>query len=129
MLSVTSQISSVIGLTVDDFWEAVNDTLSSYGVDDIGDATNIKKLRALAKVEGWRFVVNATAGEYDVSRDSGESQVWDKRNQLHTNAKAQLSAAQAQAEQLGYVDSSATYSTVTFGAVVYDDAYSITEDD
>lgn len=128
MLTVTQQISSVVGLDASSFSEAVNDTLVSYGVTDIANATDIGKLRALAKVQAWQEVVNVTASEYDISRDSGESQVWDKRNQLHTNARTQLSMAQSDAERLGYVNTDSAYNTVSFGTVVYDDPYSITED-
>lgn len=129
MLEITSAISSVIGLVSSDFTEAVNDTLVNYGVNSIASATNIKKLRLLAKIEAWRTVVNVTVAEYDQSRDSGESQVWDKKNQLHTNAKAQLEAAETQAASLGYVADGATYNTVAFGTITYNDPYSITEDE
>jgi hypothetical protein len=128
MLTVTAQISTVIGLTSDSFDEAVNDTLVAYGVDGIASVTDINKLRTLARVEAWRTVVNATAGEHDHSSDSGETSVYFKRNQLHENAKAQLLASEAQAERLGYVVNSASYNMVTFGTVVYDDPYAITED-
>lgn len=128
MLEITQSISSVIGLTVDKFYQAVNETLLSYGVDDIADATDIRKLRTLARVEAWRFAADSTAAEYDISRDSGESTVSDKRSQLHAQALKRLDAARADAEQQGYISDDATYNTVAFGTLTFTDTYTITED-
>ncbi len=129
MLTVTKAVSDAIGLTSDLFEEATNDVLAIYGVEDIADANNVHKLRTLARVEAWRVVIDATAVEYDQSRDSGETQVWDKRNQLHTNAVKQLERAKADANEYGYLPADSVGNTITIGAIVYDDPYSITEDD
>ena len=127
MLEMTDAISSVVGLVASSFAEAVNDVLLAYGVNTIAEATDIRKLRTFAAIEAWRVVVNATVAEYDQSRDSGESQVWDKRNQLHTNARKQLEVAEARAAELGYVADNTSYNTVSFATVTYTDPYSITE--
>lgn len=128
MTEITAAISGVIGLTASDFYQAVNETLLSYGVDDIASATDIRKLRTLARVEAWRYVADSTVAEYDISRDSGESTVSDKRSQLHMQAVKRLDAARADAEQQGYISDDATYNTVAFGTLTYADTYTITED-
>jgi hypothetical protein len=129
MVEITAAIASVIGLTAGNFYQAVNETLLSYGVDDIADATDIRKLQALARVEAWRYVADSTVAEYDVSRDSGETQVWDKRSQLHTQSVKRLEAARADAERQGYIADDATYNTVAFGTLTYSDDYVITEEE
>ena len=103
MYEHTQQTCDAVGLVAADFTESAYDALIAYGVDDITDATNIAKLRSLARVEAWRKCVLATAAKYDLSRDTGESQAYDKLNQLHTNAKEQLKQAEAAAVDLGYV--------------------------
>jgi hypothetical protein len=129
MLSVTAQIANVISFEHRDFEEAVNETLIAYGVDEIADATDIGKLRALARVEAWRAIVNSTSSEFDSSADSGETQVYYKRNQLHANAVKQLERAESEANRLGYVAADGTANTITFGAIVYSDPYTITKED
>ena len=125
MLTVTEAVSNVIGLDFLSFEEPVNDTLVAYGVTDIANATNVKKLRALAKVEAWRKCVEALAAKYDKSRNDGQSQVWDKENQLYTNAKTQLELAEETAMRLGYVADDSAYNTITVGKLQFDDVYSL----
>lgn len=43
--------------TLADLQEVVNETLLSYGVATINLATDIQKLRAIARIEAWRAVV------------------------------------------------------------------------
>lgn len=83
------------------YQENVYDVLLAYGVADIADATDIALLRALAKREAWRKVMNESAGRYDVTADEATF----KRSQLHTQAKANYQTASAEAAQL---DNSAT---------------------
>lgn len=93
MLSVTSKISSVLQLDAHDFTEAVADTLLAYGVDDISSATRIAKLRALAKVEAWRTVKAATAGQVTFSADGSSFNLSDLREQAQSNLEtAELEA-------------------------------------
>lgn len=57
--------SSGLSLAVDasSLAEAVNTTLLKYGVTDIADANDMKKLRALAKVEAWSYALATVAEE------------------------------------------------------------------
>lgn len=83
------------------YQEQVYDALLAYGVTDIADATDMALLRALAKREAWRKVMNESAGRYDVTADEGTF----KRSQLHAQAKTNFQTASAEAAQL---DNSAT---------------------
>lgn len=73
--------------------EAVNDALLAYGQTDITQITGaaaIQKLRALARVAAWRFVIANFAALYDFSADGGSY----SRSQLLANAKEALKMAE-----------------------------------
>lgn len=108
MLTATERIATVIKFTADKFADAVNETLVAYGTDDIAEATDVKKLRALARVEAWRAMVDATTGEFDYSADSGQTATHYKRSQLHDHALKAFARAEAEAVKDGYTDSTAT---------------------
>lgn len=71
MHAVLGDVATALGWSTDDerFDEAVNDTLLAYGVDDIDDATDIPKLRALARIEAWRAATDSLASRFDLSAD------------------------------------------------------------
>lgn len=89
MLAVLADVGSVLGFDGDEFDEAINDTLLAYGEDDIADATDIAKLRALARVEAWKLALIAAAARYDVS-DGTQSL---KRSQILSQIKSALAVA------------------------------------
>lgn len=99
MLTVTTNVAAALGWDADNFEEAVNDALVAYGVTDIADATDIAKLRAIAKVEAWRAVVDGTAADIEFTADGANF----KRNQMHSQALAALERAQAEAVAKGYI--------------------------
>jgi hypothetical protein len=75
-----------------DYAEAVNDTLLAYGTDDIATVAgiaNIQKLRALARVAAWQYVVANFAALYDFSADGASY----NRSQLLKNAQEALKVA------------------------------------
>ena len=117
MLAVTQAVSSVLGLTSDSFDEAVNDTLIGYGVEDIAEATDISKLRCLARVFAWRTMVEATAAEHDYSTDTGQSPQYFKRNQIHQNAQEALVRAEKEATEAGYLSVGEGALTSNYAAV------------
>jgi len=123
MYSTTKGVVDVINWTANDFVEPVNDLLIAYGVDTINDATDIAKLRAMAKIEAWRAMVSATSGEFDYSSDSGQTALHYKRSQLHEQAKAALTLAQGDAVTAGHVSSSDTSHSIQFGQLIYSDPY------
>ncbi len=93
----------------DDYQEAVNETLLAYGVDAITDATNIRKLRSLARVEAWKLVVSKLASDYKFSADGSSFE----RQQMHEMARKNLAAAEQDA--MTYTsDYNAVVGTVTW---------------
>ena len=117
MLASVGTVGSMLSLTASSFTEAVNDALVAYGVTDIALATNIAKLRGIAKVEAWRLIVTTTVGEYNFSADGGTY----SREQLHKHAVDALARADADAVSRGYMDSGAP--TITVGSMKHTDPY------
>lgn len=79
----------------DRFVEIVNDALVRYGVSDLDEATNIPKLRALARVALWSAVTAATVGYYSFSIDQQSTSL----KHIPENARAMLEAAERDAAQ------------------------------
>jgi hypothetical protein len=101
--------------------EAVADALLDYGVSDIADATDIRKLRALGRRAIWRAVANATAGFYAFT-DVGQQQF--SRQQIHDHAVAMLKQAEVESLEwsLSYAASSSTISRITDPYIVLPDS-------
>lgn len=100
MDSVLAGVAEVLGWSVSagSYVEPVNESLLVYGVDDIGlisGRDNIKKIRAIARREVWRQVVNATAADYDFDADGGRY----SRSLIHKMAMENLSRAEAEAAE------------------------------
>jgi len=94
MLECLKDVATALGWTgLSDVQEAVNETLLAYGVSDIASATEIRKLRGLARREVWRQVRSATAGDYDFSADGGSYH----RSQIHAQAKLEFALAESAA--------------------------------
>ena len=117
MLASVGTVGSMLSLTASSFTEAVNDALVAYGVTDIALATNIAKLRGIAKVEAWRLIVTTTVGEYNFSADGGTY----SREQLHKHAVDALARAEADAVSRGYMDSGAPL--ISVGSMKHTDPY------
>lgn len=71
--------------------EPVNEVLLAYDVTDIANATNVRKLRALARREAWRAAVNSLASNYNFSADGARHDL----SQVYEQAQKQLEAAEA----------------------------------
>lgn len=93
MLAVLGVVGQTLGLSSSSFGEAVTDTLLAYGTDDISQATDMKKLRALAKAAAWKKACDDLVGFYRFSADGG---TFD-RNQMREMAEKALTLAQADA--------------------------------
>lgn len=117
MVTVTANVAGAIGWTATEFTEPVNDVLVAYGVDNITDATDIAKLRSLARVEAWRAVAGATVADYNFSADGGSY----SRNQLHEQAVKALERAESEASANGYAATGAM--TIDLGGLKYQDPY------
>lgn len=100
MQTTIAPLDGVLGWTTvpDNYQEPVNDALLAYGVADIAEATDMVKLRTLARLMVWRAVVAATAGTYDYRVDNEQF----SRSQIHEHAAAMLAIAESEAG--AYVD-------------------------
>lgn len=103
--------------------EAVNNTLLSVGVDDIGEVQGraaLGALRAVARVEVWRAVLAASAADFDFDADGGRF----SRSQIHEMAKTNLALAEADAASY-----SPTYRVVVDRVIYRNDPYSYRPED
>lgn len=86
-----------------DYDDAVDETLLILNITDlttVTGATALRRLRAVARAEVWRAVMQRTAGDYDATID-GDSY---KRSQLHDHAALMYADARAEAVALGVSD-------------------------
>lgn len=94
MLAVLGPTAAALGWTAPaHVSEPLIETLVAYGVDDIAAATDVPKLRALARWQAWEAAAEALASRYDVSTD-GQAL---SRAQLYTHARQQAARAARQA--------------------------------
>ena len=106
MAAVLGSLASILSLAVGatdagSFSEAVNATLLVYGVTNISQATDVLKLRALARAEAWQLALDRLSALYDFVEPGGEY----TRSQMHAQAEQSLQAARtdALAYDPGYV--------------------------
>lgn len=117
MLASLGAIGSTLGLTVASFDEAVNDILLAYGAATVALATDITKLRALARVAAIRQARTVAATWYDFSADGASF----SRSQVLAALDGML--AMAEADAMPY---SASYA-IGVGSMSYpDDPYPLT---
>lgn len=80
-----------------DYQPAIDETLLSFGAGvAVASITDIRLLRARARVYMWHRAAQATAGDYDFSADGGTY----SRKQIHDHAVAMLLKAQSEAALL-----------------------------
>jgi len=97
MLAELGDVAGVLAWTGQaNVQEAINEALLVYGVSAIADATDIPKLRTLARREAWRRAVSSLLTRYDFSNPEGEY----KRSQMVKAAATSL--AQAEADAMPY---------------------------
>ena len=119
MHTLLGRVATALGWSVGggDYGEAVNDALLAGGwssISEVSSAAAIQKLRALARVAVWRWVVPATAAHIDIK--SGPTEMdW---SQLHAQARTALALAEADA--LAY---SAEYAVQVDGVQYVNDPY------
>jgi hypothetical protein len=88
------RVATVLGYSVGAsdagaYAETVNETLLVYGATTIADASEIKKLRALARLEAWKKAVGDLTTMYKFSADGGSFE----RQQMFDQAKAKMESA------------------------------------
>jgi hypothetical protein len=93
--------------------EAVNDTILAYGVDTIAEATDMQRLRTIARREVWKAVASTSAGNY---RFGSDREVYF-RNQIYEHALSEYTRAAQEAAKFVTDDDSVRASNM----IVVDD--------
>lgn len=99
MLSDLGRVGDVLEFTPASMIEAVYDAILAYGVDDISEATDIARLRVLARVAAWQKAAKDAATFYDFVANDARFQ----RSQLYRQIRDGLTRAQNDAAALGYL--------------------------
>lgn len=76
-------------IDTDKYKEAVNETVLAYGVTTIDQATEMQKLRTIARREVWKAVAGTSAGNYRFGSDR-EAYF---RNQIYEHAISEYTRA------------------------------------
>lgn len=129
MHAVLGPVATTLGWTVDggSYNEAANEAIAAYGVDDVETVAGrdaIRALRAVARREAWRAVMQATASHYDLTTDGASRH----RSQMHAQAREMFALADGECTALGVDASSATYQ-VGADPIGYGDPYAAPEVD
>jgi hypothetical protein len=122
MHSQLGDFPALFGWTSDlaNYQETVNETMIAYGVSTIASATNIQKLRALARVEAWKQVLAKLANKHGFQADGATF----NRQQMYEMAKQNLDKVETDA--LVFMDGyQITTGTVTWS----NDPYKYPEDE
>jgi hypothetical protein len=93
MLAELGDVALAIDMTLAKLAEPVNDAMLVYGITDIADATDIDKIRKIARVEAWKAAVKQVAADYAYSDGSASYH----RNQMHDMILKQLELAEQDA--------------------------------
>ena len=88
LMSYLGQVGKDFGWTnKSDFGTIIEDTLLLYGVKTEAEATDLVKLRSLAKMVAWGFVLSSLSANYSFSADGATY----NRNQYYEMAKSNYS--------------------------------------
>lgn len=79
------------------YQEAVNESLINLGISDIASVTNIRKLRAVARLQAWDMALNALSSMYDFSADGSTY----NRSQMRAMAQRAVDKAMSDCYSLG----------------------------
>lgn len=94
MVTSLGSVAEALDLTADSFTDAIDDVCLAMGISAVSDATDMVKLRALARYYALRHAsVSAAATFYDFSADGASF----SRSQVQAQLKAMLSNAEADA--------------------------------
>jgi hypothetical protein len=92
MHSVAAGVASVLQWSVagGSYDEPLNDVLLGLGLDDASDATDVRLLRAAAKVAVWRAALGALVSHVDETMDEDSF----RSSQMHDMARHNLALAE-----------------------------------
>lgn len=117
MISALGEVADTLGwATLADVQEAANDALVLYGASDAASASNIPKLRALARVAAWRMAVASLAARFDFTTDQQSF----RRSQMLEGAQKALAQVEADAMVYGLSGYSVELQNVRFVHDPYD---------
>ena len=123
MLDVLGEVANVLGIdSTTNFDEEVSDSLLLYGVDDIADATDIRKLRACARYSAWRKAYSQFVTKFTFQTDQQRFE----RSDMGKAARTQLALVESDLVSLGVV----TYPAIETGLFVFpEDPYEVVTDE
>lgn len=119
MLNELAEVNEYFNWTPASFAEQVTDTLIDYGVPTLTDATDIPKLRAIARLQVWSKAKRAAAKFIDnkvTDDERSQSQLFDHIAQNLQQAQAAASIYLTSADSSSAV---ASGNVATVGKVVY----------
>lgn len=119
MLNELAEVNEYFNWTPASFGEQVIDTLIDYGVSTLADATDIPKLRAIARLQVWSKAKRAAAKFIDnrlVDDDRSQSQLFDHIDANYQQAQAAASIYLTSADSSSAV---ASGNVATVGKIVY----------
>lgn len=88
-------VEDIVAISFSKWTEMANDLLVMYGVTDYANATDITKVRALAKVVAWKAAMEAVSAWYKYSADGGSydrNQIFEMCQSNYKNALHDASA-------------------------------------
>lgn len=122
MHAVLGKVAELLGYTAPgSYSEQVNDVLTALGLEDIGSATDVAGLRAVARREAWRKAKADAASLYDFKADGGDY----SRSQVLAGIDKNL--ADAEQAAAAYVSDDSRY-TAGVAPTAYDDPYHWSDD-
>lgn len=114
---VLKAVATVLGWTVaaGSYTEIVNETVLAYfdGAGDLASATDIRRLRATARVEAWRAVMEETVADFDYEQKDDKF----KRSDIHKQAKTAFEKAEKALATLPAASSAASTTRATSASV------------
>lgn len=93
MLAYLGSIATTLNLTLDSFAESVNDVLAAYPATTLASATDVAKVRALARVAAVKTAQTVVATWYDFTADGSTF----NRSQVVKALAAMLASAEGEA--------------------------------
>jgi hypothetical protein len=97
-----------------DYVDAVTEVTIALGVSDIGQATDMARLRAVARREAWRTAMQQAAGEHHSEVDGKAND----RQQIYDHCATMYDQAAQEAIGLGPIpDSDGSTTAVSWGSV------------
>ena len=100
VVTALGAVATVLGWTPLDLRveNACIDALFMYGASTPEEATDVAKLRLLARVAAWRAVISDVTADYDFSADGASY----NRSKVHAQALSSLKQAEADVMAQGY---------------------------